>query len=197
MNLTIAHKVQPGPAIVEYNERAMRVFLPSLAVLALLCGCAGVVPAPIRTAPEIEVNITDVRREPESLRGATVRWGGSIVAVRNQPNETLIEIVGRRLENDGRPRDEDRSDGRFLATASGFFDPAVYAPGREVTVRGRLEGTVEQLIGEHPYLYPLVRAEHVYLWAPRLEPLPRYPYYYYDPYWPRPWYPWGWPYPPP
>lgn len=183
--------------------RAMRVSLPCLAVLALLWGCASAVPAPIRTAPEIDVTIADARREPESFRSAAVRWGGGIVEVRNEPNQTLIEVVGRRLENDGRPRAEYRSDGRFLAKVSGFFDPAVFAPGREVTVRGRLDGTIEQLIGEHAYLYPLVRAEHVYLWEPRLEPLPhypyyyRYPYYYYDPFWPRPWYPWGWPYPPP
>lgn len=174
----------------------MRLSMSCLAGLVLLSGCASVVPEPIRTAPAIDVTIAAARHDPESFRGATVRWGGSIVAVRNLRAETRIEVVGRRLEDDGRPRDEDRSDGRFLAKASGFFDPAVYAPGREVTVHGQLEGTIEQSIGEHPYRYPVVRAEHVYLWEPRRQPLPRYPYYY-DPFWRHPGYPWGWPYPPP
>ena len=154
------------------------------------------VPAPIRTVPPVDVSVAEAVREPERLHGTVVRWGGDIVALHNLRDATHIEIVGRRLEANGRPRDEDHSEGRFWVQVRGFFDPAVYAPGREVTVHGRLDGTVEQLIGEYPYRYPRVRADHVYLWEPRVRPLPYYPYYH-DPFWDRPWYPWGWPYPPP
>lgn len=157
--------------------------------IALLAGCSSV-PEAIRRAPDGAVSLAEARAAPERYRGTAVRWGGSVVTVRNLKDESVIEIVSRRLESGGRPLDEDRSDGRFLATARGFIDPAIYAAGREVTVRGAITGSTEQPIGEHRYRFVQVAAEEVYLWPPRLPPEP---YYYYDPFW-DPWYPWGWPY---
>ena len=166
----------------------MRMMLWSLLASAWLTGCSSV-PEAIRHAPETAVTLTEARGAPEQYRGATVRWGGTIVTVRNLKDESVIEIVSRRLESYGRPLEEDRSDGRFLATVRGFVDPAIFAAGREVTVRGTIAGSIEQSIGEHRYRFVQVAAEEAYLWPPRVEPVP----YYYDPFW-DPWYPWGWPY---
>jgi outer membrane lipoprotein len=161
-------------------------------LVALLGGCAGGVPAPIAGAPPGDPPLAAVRAAPQQYAGAEVRWGGQIVGVRNETEATQIEVVERRLDADGRPRAEDRSAGRFLARVAGFLDPAIYAAGRELTVRGQLAGTVERAIDEFRYTYPLVQAEHVQLWPERPPPLPAYPYY--DPFWYDPWYPWGWPY---
>lgn len=158
-----------------------------------LGGCASTVPEAIRTAPAGDVRLAEARQDPTRFRDAAVRWGGNIVSVRNLREETVLEIVGRRLDSDGRPRDEDRAEGRFLAKTAGFLDPAIYASGREVTVRGRLAEAIEQPIGEHRYVYPVVRAEQVYLWPVRQPPPSTYPYYH-DPFWWDPWYPWGYPY---
>lgn len=171
------------------NTRLLALLL-GLVPLMSIGGCT-TVPEPIRKAPPGDVQPGEVRAAPQQYLGATVRWGGDIVKVHNRQSETLIEIVGRRLDSQGRPRAEDQSLGRFLAKVTGFLDPAIYAAGREVTVRGQLEGTIEQPIGEFPYRYPVVRAEHVQLWPTRPQP-PPYPYY--DPFWYDPWYPWGWPY---
>ena len=169
----------------------MRV-VPLLAVAGLvLAGCT-TVPEAIRKPPADDLQLAAVRPDPERYRDAVVRWGGLIAGVRNDANETVIEIVGRRLDSQGRPRDEDRSEGRFLARVGGFLDPAVYANSRELTVRGVLEGAVEQPIGEYRYRYPKVRVEQLYLWPVRLPPDPYY--YRYDPYWTYPWYPWSRPY---
>ena len=156
----------------------------------LVAGCA-TVPEAIRTPPPDDLQPAAVRLEPERYRDAVVRWGGVIAAVHNDADETVLEIVARRLDSQGRPRDEDRSDGRFLARTSGFLDPAIYATGRELTVRGVVEGMVEQPIGEYRYRYPKLRAEQLYLWPVRLPPEPNYRY---DPYWPYIWYPWYRPY---
>ncbi len=163
--------------------------------LVLLAGCA-TVPEAIRRPPPGDLQPDEVRAAatPQDYLGATVRWGGTIAAVRNLAQETEIEIVARRLDGQGRPQGDDTSRGRFLVRVSGFLDPAIYAPERELTVRGRLEGVLQRPIGEYPYRYPVVRAEQVYLWPPRpTQPAPAPPYYY-DPFWYDPWYPWGWPY---
>jgi outer membrane lipoprotein len=156
----------------------------------LLAGCASVAPDTIRLAPPGDVRIAEVRRDPSPFIGTTVRWGGQIVKVQNLREETVVELVGRRLDSDGRPYDEDASEGRFRVRVKGFLDPSIYTAGRELTVRGKVERVVEESIGEHRYLFPQLDAEQVYLWPPRPVPLP---YPYYDPYW-NPWYPWGWPY---
>jgi outer membrane lipoprotein len=162
-------------------------------LLALaLAGCASEVPRPIREAPAGNILLAQTLKNPEQHRGAAVRWGGAISSVENRRDETWIEIVERSLDADGQPRDTDKSAGRFLARVQGFLDPAIFAPKRLVTVAGALEGVSTRTIGEHPYTYPVVRADSTHLW-----PVPtkmEHPYYY-PPYWYDPWYPWGYPYP--
>ncbi|KPK70935.1 MAG: hypothetical protein AMJ84_07180 [Acidithiobacillales bacterium SM23_46] len=171
------------------NSMCYRWFL--IGFVLLLSACASTVPEDIRKETERVVHIGEARQSPATFRGSEVRWGGTIASVRNERDATLIEIVSRRLDSDGQPYEEDRSEGRFLARAAGFLDPALYSAGREVTVRGRLDGVREEAIGEFRYTFPLVAADHVYLWPKRPPPQPAYPY---DPFWYYPWYPWGWPY---
>lgn len=158
-------------------------------LLILLSGCT-TLPEPLATPPAGNVQLAEVRAEPGRFTGNPVRWGGTITATRNLKDETVIEVVARPLGSDGRPLLTDQSDGRFLAKLTGFYDPSVYAAGREITLRGVITGSQEQAIGEHSYLYIVVQVEHLHLWAARLpEPV------YYDPWYSDPWYPWGWPYP--
>ncbi|UCH52985.1 MAG: Slp family lipoprotein [Pseudomonadota bacterium] len=159
--------------------------------LATALGACTTVPEPIKSAPPGDVQVAEARLDPERFRGTTVRWGGAIQSVRNERDSTVLEIVARRLDSSGQPREEDKSAGRFLAKAAGFLDPALYATGREVTVRGVIDGVSDAMIGDFPYRYPIVRVEYLHLWAPRPPPLPPY---YWDPYWGYPGYPWGWPY---
>lgn len=174
----------------------MRVVPWAIAVF-LLTACASTVPEAIRTEASGNVQIAQVREQPQQFRGAVVRWGGHIASTRNERDQTVLEVVGRKLNGEGRPLEEDRSLGRFLVKADGFLDPAVYKPDREVTVRGRVEAVVTQSIGEFRYAYPVIKADEVYLWKPRPPPQPRYPYYY-DPLFHDPWRPWPyyrhWPY---
>ncbi len=163
----------------------------TIGLLLLLGACASNVPEPIREDTSTAVQLAEARQAPETFRGSEVRWGGTIASVRNERDATAIEIVSRRLDSEGRPYDEGRSDGRFIARVAGFLDPALYETGREITVRGRLAGAREESIGEYRYQYPVVAAEHIYLWPRRSPPPAAYPY---DPFWYYPWYPWGWPY---
>ncbi len=158
----------------------------------ILAGCASDIPRPIRETPAGSIALTQALQNPEKHRATAVRWGGAIASVENRSDETWIEIVERSLDADGQPRDTDKSAGRFLARVNGFLDPAIFAPKRLVTTAGTLDGNSTRTIGEHPYIYPVVRVEHIYLW-----PIPSKAthHYYRSPYWYDPWYPWGRPYP--
>ncbi len=117
--------------------------------------------------------------------GQRVRWGGAILSVEPKPDLTCFQVLAHELDLRARPRPGDSSAGRFLACRDGFYDPAVFAEGREITVVGSVAGTETRKIGEYDYTLPRVAAEVVYLWPePRLadDYWPYYPYYW-SPYW--------------
>ena len=136
--------------------------------------------------------------------GERVQWGGEIIDVETRPDTTCFQILSRNLSVNARPMRGDTSAGRFLACRGGFYDPAVFTEGREVTVNGRIAGRETRRIGDYDYPLPRVEAEVVYLWperplyddrdywryrhGPFLHP-GWYGSIYYRPYWV---YPWGW-----
>ncbi|HKL77552.1 MAG TPA: Slp family lipoprotein [Gammaproteobacteria bacterium] len=156
--------------------------------LWLLSGCASTVPVAIREPVPASPALAEVRKDLAAHVGREVRWGGTIAAVENRPDTTVIEVVGRRLHAGGRPRSEDRSAGRFLVVVDGFLDPAVYGEGRQVTARGTLAEPVTRDIGRYAYRFPVVEAGTLHLWPlpeePRYDPYP--PPWYHDPWYPYP-----------
>ena len=154
----------------------------------LLAGCASNVPLPVRTGLADQVNLAEVRTDPERYRTAPVRWGGEIITIENKAQETWVELLAHPLDSEGRPLIYGASEGRFLGRIAGFLDPAVYTAERELTVTGWVEGQVIRKVGEYPYTYPLVNVRVHYLW-PQRRPI-RHPRYdpWYDPFY-DPWYP--------
>jgi outer membrane lipoprotein len=165
--------------------------LPPLLVLLLLLAACARPPGALRGtfAP---LTVRDVQARPTI--GDRVRWGGEIVAARPRQDETCLEVLSRPLDRRARPIRGDQTLGRFVACASGFYDPTIYAPGRELTVTGTLADATTRKVGDYEYRFPVVKADLTYLWPPRPERV-----LYYDP-WPDPFwgpywghYPyWGW-----
>lgn len=167
----------------------MRRKSPLLLSFLVLASCAtSHVPQAIRKGPVQPLYVDEVQQAPERFLGQRLRWGGNIISVRNRKRATEIEILSRPLDADGKPRDKEPGEGRFIALLEGFADPAEYPEKRLLTVTGHLMRVETRPVGEYPYPFPLVRVASRYLWP---KPLPRRaPRYYYDP-WYYPWYrPW-------
>ena len=160
----------------------------------LLAGCVSAFPDEALRSVNRAVTVAELRRAPAAYATARVILGGEILATRPRVGETEIEVLARRLRPDDTPERSDRSEGRFLVKTAEFLDPAVYAPGRRLTVLGTVTGEEERQIGELPYRYPLIAAERIRLWPQDVAAthiLPVYPPGFYDwPYWPH------WPYAP-
>jgi len=167
---------------INKSESVMRgVFLIIVLSLLALGGCA-TVPAPI--AGKDFSAVTPQQAAQQNARGTRVRWGGEIIHVDPKADTTCFEVLSRELYSDARPNRRDSSDGRFIACSKGFYDPAVYAKGRDLTVTGALDGTERKPVGEHEYTYARVDADGVYLWPKREHyPLPYYDPFYCDPFW--------------
>ncbi|MET0814551.1 MAG: Slp family lipoprotein [Pseudoxanthomonas sp.] len=126
--------------------------------------------------------------------GNTVRWGGTIVETQPGPQQTCFQVLSRQLDSTGRPDrgSAEVSDGRFLACRSGFYDPAVFSPGREVTFVGQTAPAQPVKIGEFSYNVPRLEASVVYLWPVRPNVVVvRDSPWDYGPYWGPYWGPWG------
>lgn len=167
---------------------------PALVALAtmLLGGCA-TAPKPLQG--EYSALLPEQASDSQPA-GERVRWGGDIVSVAPTASETCIEVLGRDLNDNARPRlTPDLSAGRFLACRAGFYDPAIFAADREVTITGRIAGYETRRIGEYEYRYPRVAADVIYLWPERRE-VDAYRhhalYRHHSPFWPvyRPFW-WG------
>lgn len=153
----------------------------AISLLLVLSGCA-TVPAPIGG--------TFATRTPAEAGpdGERIRWGGPIVATEPGSETTCLEILAKPLGPNARPRDTDLADGRFLACRAGFIDPAIFAPGREVTVVGRVAGRAPRTLGGFAYEVPRVDIEAIHLWPQRVPFDPRC----VDPWHRGPWYGPGW-----
>jgi outer membrane lipoprotein len=163
-----------------------------LPALLLLGGCAtSEVPQAIRDEPARSPSVAQAQQAPEPYLGRRVRWGGSVIEVRNRRRTTEIEVLSRPLKADGAPRDDGPGEGRFIALLQGFADPAEYPKDRLLTVTGRLQRVETRPVGEYPYPYPVVEVQSRYLWPEPPPPPPPYSYPgpWYDP-WYGPWHPW-------
>lgn len=156
--------------------------LPLATALALLSACASL-PQPLQGQV---TDITPSQARDAGSVGTPVRWGGRIVATTPMNDRTCFELIGSRLQDDGRPAEmTDEGAGRFIACKAGFYDPAIFIKNRELTVLGRIDGYETRKIGEYDYRQPRVAADVIYLW-PKARPVDaRYPMA-------RPWPWWGW-----
>ncbi len=144
-------------------SRSPALLIPA-AACALALGACATAPKPLQG----EFAPTQPSEVGSSGRiGDQVRWGGEIVAVETLADRSCFELLGKPLGESARPRRLDESAGRFIACRAGFYDPAVFEVGREMTVVGRVEAIEPRRIGEFEYRYPRVAADVVYLWAER------------------------------
>jgi outer membrane lipoprotein len=151
--------------------------------------CAPVISKDVKNQVTPDLSFKEVLQNPEAHKGKVVLWGGVITRAKNREEGTLIEVLQKPTNREGRPKDVDHSDGRFLALYDGFLDVAIYSKGREVTVVGEVRGKRILTLGEIDYAYPLILVKKIHLWPTeskeRLHPYP-YPYWHYPWWWHHP-----------
>lgn len=95
--------------------------------------------------------------------GQPVRWGGRLLELARFDTHTCFLVAAEPLGVDARPARRGPGQGRFLACRAGAYDPAVFSPGRSLTISGRLADVDVHEIGGG-YRLPRVDADVVYLW---------------------------------
>ncbi len=170
----------------------IRIISVIVLTAAMASGCASVISTGVLERVNSDITFEALKKAPQSHKGEVVLLAGVIVDTTLTPTGATLEIYQTGMDWENRPKNPDRSEGRFLAEYQGFLDPEIYSRGRQVTVAGKILGVKVKKLGEMDYAYPLLRAEEIYLWE-KEKPLPRGPYPGYDPWGPwgfwGPWYP--------
>lgn len=162
----------------------------SLILLLAVSACTSNVPDNIKTAPARNPALTQVLEHPEQYQSQQIRWGGIILNTENLTNSTRLTVLALPLDNDGEPRTNNSSWGRFIADFGEFLEPSVYANNRMITIFGNIQDVETLKVGEYPYSHPVIKVVAHYLWP---QPIPSihhdWPPYWYDPwYYPYPYY---------
>lgn len=160
-----------------------------MAFAVMLAGCA-TTPAPLQGT----YSSTRPTVGSTAAAGETVRWGGTIVETSPGPEQTCFQVLSRNLSSTGRPArvSADVNDARFVACRAGFYDPAVFSQGREVTFIGQTTAPQPVKIGNFDYRVPALSASVVYLWPQRPDVVRVRPSPFYDPFWGPRWGRYGW-----
>ena len=112
------------------------------------------------TAPVLVAN------NVEQFQGTDVMWGGIIIANNGTDAGSQLEVLAYPLKSNQRPDTSKGPLGRFLVFEDRFLEPLDFAEGRLVTVTGAFSETRDGAVGNADYVFPVVDAEAVYLWAP-------------------------------
>lgn len=136
----------------------------TFALLAALSACAHVIPADQRAKADPTGDLATLRSNPQENLGKTLLLGGLIVDTKYEEDLGTLELLSYRLDRWGEPIAVDDTGERFLVRSEQFIDPALYLPGRMLTLTGTFEGLEEGEVQRTPYSYPVLLLEASHLW---------------------------------
>jgi outer membrane lipoprotein len=158
----------------------MKWFL--LISILFLHACSNL-PANIKTPPAVDIQLHQTLTNAADYQNYPVRWGGTVIEVKNKTDETTMQILYYPLGYYGRPNLNQTSLGRFVTVSKQFLDPAIYTKGTEITIAGSFLSLVEKQIGEKPVKMPLIAIDTQHIWPKYRQNYYRgyydYPYRYY------------------
>lgn len=161
---------------IAYKTNWPRLIIAGLILGCLtLSGCTHVLPAAARAKAVKGLDFATIKHNPDQYLGQTLLLGGLIVDVELAREGTTLEIFSYGLDYFGEPVTPDETGGRLLARTDRFLDPALYAPGRFVTLAATVQGRRTKPLGEIDYSYPVLSIDNIYLWdTPYRYALPPY-----------------------
>lgn len=132
--------------------------------IMMLTACSMVSP-PMEFAPEQNVALKQVKADPASYMGQSVRWGGKILSVNNYPNYSEIQLVEFPLNYRSRPVVSTQSQGRFLIRSGAFLDPEIYQVGLMLTAQGEVKDLVTLQVDQKVLSVPVISLEQSHVWS--------------------------------
>jgi len=136
----------------------------AIAAILSLIGCTSVISENALKNVDKSVSYENVMADPDGHKGKTLLLGGTVLETMPMAEKTVVMVLQHPLTGNDKPDIAAPSKGRFLVEVEGFIDPAIYGPGRQVTLVGVVTGKEMRRLGQLFYTYPVVKGTEVYLW---------------------------------
>lgn len=133
-------------------------------IISTLTGCATAPPFSDAMLAAVDRGLMPEQVVQNQTREVRVLWGGVIIGSVNMPDHTDFNVLFYPLDKSQRPDLELPAHSRFIVRYPGYLETMVYAPGREITILGTLQGTEAGKVGDAPYDFPVLQAEQLHLW---------------------------------
>ena len=134
---------------------------------SILLGCASGISTQARSQVTYFGTFGELQQQPDNHKGDVVLLGGRIIENHATSAGSELIVLQLMLDGAGRPRNDDRSMGRFIVKTDPFLDPAIYAKGVLITGVGRVQGGETRTIDQMAYNYPLIESMEIQKWPPR------------------------------
>ena len=146
------------------SKNKLLLLLLTMVAMLLPIGCAHVISKEVLKEVDKSATFAQVVKDPDAYKGKTVLFGGTIIETKNSADKCQIVVLQQPLGSRDRPVAGDVSEGRFIVTTQGLLDPAIYSPGRQITIAGQVVGKEKHPLGEIEYTYPVIEKQGLYLW---------------------------------
>jgi outer membrane lipoprotein len=143
-------------------------------IVLMMLGCATGISQQARSQVTYQGAFAALQKAPDEHTGATVIFGGKVVATLGSETSSEITVLQLPLDTRSRPKDGDRSQGRYIVQSKQFLDPAIYQAGSLLTVVGRVTGSEVRSIGGFQYVYPVVEAIEIKSWPATVRKSPSF-----------------------
>lgn len=140
----------------------MRAYMIALGCL-LLVACSSL-PENLESNSATLVTDYQLWRNTDPNQKLDVRLGGMVIKVDNQQDKTRLEVVNIPLDSSGRPRLDQKPQGRFVAYMDGFVEPVTVAPKTFITFLGTTQASESGKVGEYDYQYPVMKVKSLRIW---------------------------------
>ncbi|TYO99706.1 outer membrane lipoprotein [Geothermobacter ehrlichii] len=145
---------------------SIRILSVVLLAALLLTGCGHVLPEAALERVDAGIDFAALQRDPAQYKGRTVLLGGVILGLDTGKDDATVEVLNWHLDRRGEPFAQDEAGGRFLVRTDRWLDPAIYMPGRLITLVGEVEGVETRELYGTDYRYPVVRLRENHVWEP-------------------------------
>ncbi len=147
--------------------KGLTIFIMLVCITPALVNCAPVISREGLQRVDQDLTLPELKQEAEEHLQETVLLGGTILETENYPEKSLLTVIQYPLGSRYRPDLDKSSEGRFMIVSREFLDPAIYSPGRKLTVLGTITGQKTRPVDKIIYTYPVLEASEMHLWPER------------------------------
>ncbi len=133
-------------------------------VTLLLSACMHPISSETRKQVSPDTTFAMVSENPSAFLDQHILLGGVVISINNAEEGAVLEVMEWSLNRWGEPLSLQEAGRRFLVKTPDPLDPEIYAPGRLVTLAGKVLGKEPRLLGEQEYNYPVFNLTEIYLW---------------------------------